>query len=221
MISLEWSDEGRKELFGAYVKAQSEMGSVLKGETNAHFSSKYADLATVIAAVLPAFNKNGLAVIQSPSFDGETVTIETVVAHDSGAFMRSSISMRPTKGDPQGIGSAVTYGRRYSLLALAGVAPEDDDGNAASGPGEPGKRFTSYESALSRKSAAAAKRDGDHETILRELAACQTEAALDIWFQRFDERTAQLPLSWIDPMKDEVEKRRNAILDVLAEQVPA
>lgn len=162
-MNIEWSEEGRAELFAAYAKAQSEMGEVVKTSTNPAFTttqrtSKYADLSAVTAAVMPAMSKNGLAVIQSPNFDGESVTVETVVGHGAGGFFRSSISLRPTKVDPQGIGSAITYARRYALMALAGVAPEDDDGNAASEPGEPGKRFERDQrqvSAPGRKSSAA------------------------------------------------------------------
>ena len=74
-------------------------------------------------------------------------------------------------------------------------------------------------SGLARKSAAQAKRDGDHTRITQELAACQTEAALDAWYETFAERTATLPLSWLDPVTDEVEKRRNELLDLMAERV--
>lgn len=218
MIPIEWSDEGRKELIGAYVKAQTEMGDVLKKSSNPHFNSKYADLAVVVDAVIPAFNKNDLAVIQSPSFDGEVLTVETFIAHAAGGWLRSMLSIRPSKGDAHGIGSATTYARRYALLALSGVAPEDDDGNAASGPQEGGKRFSSYAGGLSRMTSAQAKRQDEHGTITRELAACQTEAELDAWYENFDTRTETLPLSWLDPIRDEVEKRRNTLLDLAAER---
>ena len=214
---IEWSDE-RGELFGAYVKAQAEMGAVLKNSMNPAFRSKYADLSSVLDAVLPAFSKNGMAVIQSPGFDGEIVTVETIVGHTSGGFIKSSLSMRPSKPDAHGVGSAITYARRYALLALAGVAPEDDDGNAASGPQEPAQRFVS---GLARLSSAQAKRDGLDAKVRQELAACQSEAALDAWYAGFDERTKTFPLSWLDPMRDEVEKRRNEIMDVIAERESA
>lgn len=220
-MQIEWSDEGRKELFAAYVKAQAEMGSVFKGAVNPAFKSKYADLATVIDAVAPAFNQNGLAIIQSPSFDGEVVTVETVIAHTGGGFMRSALSIRPAKQDAHGIGSAVTYARRYALLALSGVAPEDDDGNASSGPHEAGKRFSSYESGLARMSSAQAKRQGLDGEIRQELAACQSERELDAWFSNFDERTRTFPLAWYIPMRDLVEIRRNELLDLVAEREAA
>jgi hypothetical protein len=138
-MCIELSTEGVAELFSAYVKAQAEMGEVLKTATNPAFRTKYADLAAVVEAILPALSKNGLALIQAPGFDGEVVTVETMIAHSGGGFLRSTIRLRPTKSDPQGLGSAITYGRRYALMAMAGVAPEDDDGNAASSRPESGQ----------------------------------------------------------------------------------
>lgn len=145
MIPLEWSEEGRVPLFAAYAKAQADMGAVVKDAANPAFKSKYASLANVVDAVLPALNANGLAVIQSPSFDGEVLTVETMLIHAEGGYARASLAVRPGKPDAQGIGSAITYLRRYALMSIAGVAPEDDDGNAASANGEGGKRFTAPE----------------------------------------------------------------------------
>ena len=141
MTPLEWSEQGRTTLFAAYAKAQGAMGEVLKGATNTHFGTKYATLADVVGAVIPAMSANGIAVMQSPSFDGEVLTVETIITHADGGWMKSSLSVRPGKPDAQGLGSAATYLRRYALMSLAGVAPEDDDGNAASATGEGGKKF--------------------------------------------------------------------------------
>jgi len=123
-----------KVLFPAFLKAQKAMGDVLKTATNPAFKSKYADLAAVVEAVLPALHKNGFGLMQPPHSDGGLVEVETVLLHESGGFIRSVLGLRPSKSDPQGVGSAITYARRYALQGLAGIAPEDDDGNAASGP---------------------------------------------------------------------------------------
>lgn len=121
------------DLFGALASAQAEIGGAAKTGTNPHFRSKYADLASVWAAVQAALPKHGLSVSQfAVSEDPEIVTVITVLGHKSGQWMRGALSMRPVKADPQGIGSAITYARRYALAAVAGVAPEDDDANAAS-----------------------------------------------------------------------------------------
>ena len=121
-----------KEIGKALVAAQSEMGKALKQSTNPHFKSKYADLSNVIDAVLPALNKAGIAVIQPP-FDDETGRyVKTVLIHgESGETLECRVKLKIGKDDMQGYGSAVTYARRYGLMAMAGIAPEDDDGNAA------------------------------------------------------------------------------------------
>lgn len=118
----------------AFVAAQKATEAVKKAASNPHFKSKYADLAEVVEATVPALNANGIAVIQSPGYDGKLVSITTVLMHESGATATGTLHLNPTKPDPQGIGSAITYGRRYALLAMTGAAPEDDDGNAASQP---------------------------------------------------------------------------------------
>jgi hypothetical protein len=138
MTPLQWSDEGRIPLFAAYAKAQAGMGEVFKNATNPAFKTKYANLAAVVEAVMPSMNDNGLAVIQSPSFDGEILNIETYIVHQEGGWIKSILEVRPAKTDAQGIGSAITYLRRYALMSIAGVAPEDDDGNAASSNGNGG-----------------------------------------------------------------------------------
>jgi len=130
---LTW--EGDRAPFAkAFIAAQKATEAVKKASTNPAFKSRYADLAVVVEAVIPALNDSGIAVIQSPSFDGDLVSVTTMMLHESGASITGTLSMRPTKMDPQGVGSAITYARRYALLAMTGAAPEDDDGQAASQP---------------------------------------------------------------------------------------
>jgi len=120
----------------ALVAAKKNMGDVRKNASNPAFKSKYADLASVVEAIEPALLEAGIAPIQgvAASYNGAAeVRVETMLLHESGEFVKSILAMRPTKADPQGIGSATTYARRYALQAICGVAPEDDDGNAASG----------------------------------------------------------------------------------------
>jgi hypothetical protein len=113
-------------------KAQADMGEVFKTANNPAFKSKYADLAAVVEAVVPALNKHGITLLQPISFDGDLVHVGTVLLHESGQWIRCVHSIPLSKRDAHGIGSATTYGRRQGLSAMAGVAPEDDDGNAAS-----------------------------------------------------------------------------------------
>lgn len=117
----------------ALVKAQKEFGPALKSSSNPHFKSRYADLAACVEAVIEALNNNGIALTQrvSPCDDG--VIVETVFIHESGEIINcGQLHVPATKQDAQGYGSALTYARRYSLMAACGIAPEDDDGNLAS-----------------------------------------------------------------------------------------
>ena len=119
---------------GAMAKAQAEMTGASKDSTNPHFKNKYADLASVRDACQSALSKNQIAVFQSPAAEGPRVTLTTLLAHSSGEWIEADLSMTAQQNTPQGIGSCITYARRYALASMVGVAPEDDDGNAASQP---------------------------------------------------------------------------------------
>ena len=121
-------------LAAALAKAQGAMKGALKDSANPFFKSRYADLASVVEAIRAAFSANGLSYIQTlePS-DKDEVRVETTLLHSSGEWISCGVLSLPvSKIDAQGYGSALTYARRYSLSAAVGVAPEDDDGNAAS-----------------------------------------------------------------------------------------
>lgn len=123
----------QKQIAAALVKAQKEFSPALKCATNPHFKSKYADLATCLEAVQDPLNNNGIALLQRTHEDSTGVTVETLFIHESGEQISGGkLHVPSTKQDAQGYGSALTYARRYSLLASCGIAPEDDDGNAAS-----------------------------------------------------------------------------------------
>lgn len=117
----------------AFVKAKKAFGPALKDKTNPHFRSKYADLGACLDAVEDALLANGIALIQETFDDKEGVTVETVLLHESGETIRGGkLHVPAAKHDPQGFGSALSYARRYSLMATCGIAPQDDDdGNAA------------------------------------------------------------------------------------------
>lgn len=118
-------------LYEALAAAQAEMGRAIKDSNNPHFRSKYADLGSVMDACLPALTRHGIAVMQPPvETDGQRY-VKTILAHASGQTAECLVPLIVSKNDMQGYGSAVTYARRYGLMAMAGVAPEDDDGNAA------------------------------------------------------------------------------------------
>ena len=121
-----------KNIATALVKAQKAFGPALKTSTNPHFRSRYADLSACVEAVIDSLNNNGIALIQRNYEDNTGVTVETLFVHESGEILEcGKLHVPASKQDPQGYGSALTYARRYSLMAACGIAPEDDDGNAA------------------------------------------------------------------------------------------
>ncbi len=124
-----------KNLFTAFVKTQAEISAAIKDSTNPHFRSRYADLASVVAAIKPAAAKHAIGFVQTFREAEGGVTVETIIIHESGEQMFCGPLFVPaTKQDAQGYGSAITYARRYSLQTAFGVPSDDDDGNAASKP---------------------------------------------------------------------------------------
>lgn len=126
------TSESIKELAGAMAKAQAIMAGAAKDKTNPAFRSKYADLASVWEACREALTKHGLSVVQATATsERQEVVVVTRLMHLSGEWMESTLALPVIKNDAQGFGSALTYARRYALAAMVGVAPEEDDGNAA------------------------------------------------------------------------------------------
>lgn len=124
-----------KAIATAFVKAQADFGPALKTNSNPHFRSKYAGLDACIEAVIDALHDNGIALMQRTLPCESGVAVETILIHSSGETISGGVLHVPAqKQDAQGYGSALTYARRYSLLTTCGIAPEDDDGNAASRP---------------------------------------------------------------------------------------
>lgn len=120
-----------KLIAAAFVKARAKMGATVGKDAKGNFG-RYATLAAITEAISQALSDNGLAIIQEASMDETGVTIETTLLHESGATMQfTPLTMPLSQRTPQAVGSATTYGRRYALAAICGLAPDDDDGQAA------------------------------------------------------------------------------------------
>jgi hypothetical protein len=119
-------------LDAALALAQADLSNVPKTSPNPFFKSRYADLAEVLDTVRPVFAKHGLSIVQSPAYENKVVSVTTRISC-KGEWLEGTASCPVTKDDAQGVGSAITYLRRYALAAFAGVAQTDDDGNAATG----------------------------------------------------------------------------------------
>ena len=121
------------ELATALAKAQATVEGASKDATNPHFKSRYSDLSACWAACRKALSDNGLAIIQIPSTKGNLVTVKTILTHSSGQFIQGELSVenQNMKNEAQGIGSCITYLRRYALCSFVGISPEEDDAESA------------------------------------------------------------------------------------------
>ncbi len=125
------TSESITAIMPAFIKAQGNFAPALKSATNPHFKSKYVALDGVIDAVAAPLREQGIAIMQMTDIEDARTILVTRLIHESGEWLGSRYPVHPVKADPQGEGSALTYARRYALMALVGIAPEDDDGNAA------------------------------------------------------------------------------------------
>ena len=177
----------------ALAKAQSENGTVHKDAKNPFFKSNYASLAQVWETVRPALTANGLSVVQLPSQDASGYYVESMLIHSSGQWIKCRTYMKPVKDDPQGIGSLISYARRYALQSLVMVCPDDDDGELAMG------RSTSVPQARTLPpkvlSPATPKQDPNWFTKLEAVIAPKAESATGYLISKGEIKVGQL---WTD-----------------------
>lgn len=134
------------KIAGALVKAQKEMGAVTKDANNPFYKSKYADINSVLEVAVPALNSNGIFVSQPDYSTVEGHFVETYLMHESGEFLASEpLRLELSKVDMQQLGSAITYGRRYSLQSMLGLRAEDDDGETSMNRTKPAQAKTVVE----------------------------------------------------------------------------
>lgn len=135
-------------IFGALAEFQAEVKDPTKDANNPFFKSKYVTLDNLVSCVRPTLAKHGLCYAQECGGNESVITVSTVLMHKTGQWIKfDPVPLKSAKQDPQGAGSAVTYGRRYSLSAALGIAwcDEDDDGNACSSPTKAKQQTITYE----------------------------------------------------------------------------
>lgn len=182
-------------LVSALAKARAEFDAVTKNANNPFFKSKYADLSEVIGAITPALSANGLVVVQPIVQTENGLLLRTQLYHVGGGVIESTFAI-PENKDIQKLGSAITYVRRYSLSSLIGVAPQDDDGNAAAGKkveGENGDELTKL-----------------YETNFNKIEKCKTLEELKTFWLTLTPGTTLYKL---------LEPNKNRRKDVLMEEV--
>lgn len=126
------TSETMAKLAPALASALADIHNATKDAKNPHFKSSYASLASVIDATKATLGQHGLVVVQAPGWHDNRVTVTTRIVHTSGEWIEAVAEAPIPKADPQGVGSAITYLRRYSLAAICGITQEDDDGETAS-----------------------------------------------------------------------------------------
>jgi len=221
------NSENLASISPALVKAINAIEGVKKGAANPFFKSKYANLESVIEAAHDALAANGLAVMQGPGpMDGNCITLTTRLIHESGEWIETDFSLPAGKMDPQAAGSAITYARRYSLMAMLNMPAVDDDGEASmprtTKPGEPknpnvsvhpeGPDFWGAEGP--GMSAAQAKKEGWGETLdgwLGQIAVLPTTQAWQDWCRENAADVKRLPKGWRIQLRDELENRKKEL----------
>lgn len=168
------SSETMKEIMPALCKARGNFKAALKDGKNPHFKSNYATLDSVIEAINDALLAEGIFCTQPTSMEDGVTILHTRFIHTSGEWIGSTYPVHPVKKDPQGEGSALTYARRYALMALAGIAPEDDDGNAAT------KAAGDAQQALKK---AIAQHQETINVIKKGIAEGDLSTASEAWFE--------------------------------------
>lgn len=125
----------------ALAKAQASVTNATKDATNPHFKNRYATLASVRAAITGPLSESGLAVVQTTEPHGDAgVCVVTMLVHESGQWVRGRLFLPVAKKDPQSFGAAISYGRRFALGAIVGIATEDDDDGAQASTPAPAVR---------------------------------------------------------------------------------
>lgn len=175
--------EQLNDLAKALASAQGAMEAAKKDKNNPAFgkASKYADLASIWDAVREPLSKHGLSVVQLPFTDEQgRVNIATLLMHSSGQWIEASYALSPTKNDPQGFGSAITYMKRYALTGM-GVAPEDDDGNAATGTTVSGGGYITHGTPPLDRPKQATNGNGHHAETAKRATAPKPEDEAKDW----------------------------------------
>lgn len=211
----------------ALVKALNEIGGVAKGTTNTFFKSKYATLEAVIDSSKPVLASHGIALIQFPgAFVSGSMSLETVLFHESGEWISGdeAFGVATGKQDPQAIGSALSYARRYAQMAVLNMPAVDDDGEAAMTRTPPKKPEPMNPTVSVHSegedwwkaegfgmSAAQAKKEGHGETFdkwMGEIPTIPTLAGWQDWARGNDELIKTLPKGWRIDLRSEMDARR-------------
>lgn len=206
----------RSETIGALAKAlakaQGEIKSAVKDATNPFFRSNYADLPSVVKACKASLAANDIAYIQTTDFLESETWLETILAHSSGEWVSGRYPVRPVKNDPQGMGSAITYARRYALASMVGVVAENEDDDAEADQGRTAQANTIHSSPTMNK-------DPDVEAGVKNwcdkqrafLANCETVSDVQDWEEVHKDELGRLKRKALPAWSDLQRAKENRI----------
>ena len=204
------SSEPMTTLLPALIAAQAAFKPAVKDARNTHYGNAYLTLSATLDAIMPALNANGLALVQHVMPDGDNgLLLITRLYHSNGEWLSSEYPVSPTRADPQGLGSALTYGRRYAVMALVGIAPEDDDGEAASGPSM--RSQTAKQTSRPRRALQRTQMPMDPETAAAALADALDNATTADQLAELAETLKTLPEWLLPPLRERYTGARERI----------
>lgn len=201
------------KLIAALHKVQGKISGVKRDSTNPHFKNRYASLEAVIDALRPALQENDLVVTQAPSRFTESGCIEiiTTISHISGQSMSSRLEIPVSKKDAQGAGSAITYGCRYSLMALFLIPPTDDDGEASID--RDNKAVFPRDESRTPRSSYSLKKEEPHRwpTIVKLIRESSSRVQLKELKNDIIPEVSSWPQAWRDALSEEWDKRYDEV----------
>lgn len=202
------------KLIAALHKVQGRISGVKRDSTNPHFKNRYASLEAVIDTLRPALQENDLVVTQAPSRFTESGCIEiiTTISHISGQSMQTRFDVPLSKKDAQGAGSAITYGCRYSLMALFLIPPTDDDGEASID--RDNKAVFPRDESRTPRSSYSLKKEEPHRwpTIVKLIRESSSRVQLKELKSDIIPEVSSWPQAWRDALSEEWDKRYDEIV---------
>jgi hypothetical protein len=210
------TSEQINELATALAKAQAEMKNAKLNKINPHFKSRYADLAEIRDTVTPALSKNGIAVVHGLDTAENGIAVVTRLIHASGQWVESRFPVAYDK--PQTMGSAITYGRRYNLSAIANIsADDDDDANAANEKAPvPHAKPEAMPAVNGTPGASKAASRSNYDGMVKSIRNAATVKALMDWYKANVTEIDALPADWLDELRVEYADRKSELEKVLA-----
>ena len=205
------TSENINEFAAALAKAQSEMRNATLNKVNPHFRSKYADLSEIRNAVTPALSKHGLAAVQMLRRSEGALEVVTRLVHASGQWVESVFPIPQDVSKPQAMGSAITYGRRYTLAAICNIsADEDDDAEAAQEHGKTAPAPVPVAKAYDRNPIVRQA----YDELTKGIRMCRDTGTMEdlvLYWKNNQPKIKALPADWLATLEEEKEAAKESL----------